>query len=305
MRVNRLLEITTLLLKRNVIPAREFAERFNVSTRTIYRDVEELSSAGIPVYMIKGKGGGISLLDTYTFNKTLLSEHESDSLLLALKTLQATQYPEIDNFLLKLEALFNNSASSAWVHIEFSPWGSIPNEENKFIEIKHAILNQKVIRFDYVDAREEKSQRQIEPMQMIFKSQSWYLRGYCTDRQDFRTFRLSRIKNLKVTDTGFKRRDTQINQQQDEQPLPKPLTRIKMKFSNEVTHRVYDDFDDELIIKNPDGSCHVTIDLVEDEWVYGFILSYGCYVEILEPDHIKQLITNRMKKAIQLYEPFV
>jgi len=305
MRVNRLLEITTLLLKRNVIPAREFAERFNVSTRTIYRDVEELSSAGIPVYMIKGKGGGISLLDTYTFNKTLLSEHESDSLLLALKTLQATQYPEIDNFLVKLETLFNNAASSDWVHIEFSPWGSKPNEENKFIEIKHAILNQKVIRFDYVDAREEKSQRQIEPMQMIFKSQSWYLRGYCTDRQDFRTFRLSRIKNLKVTDTGFKRRDTQINQQQDEQPLPKPLTIIKMKFSNEVTHRVYDDFDDELIIKNPDGSCHVTIDLVEDEWVYGFILSYGCYVEILEPDHIKQLITNRMKKAIQLYEPFV
>jgi predicted DNA-binding transcriptional regulator YafY len=305
MRVNRLLEITTLLLKRNVIPAKEFAERFNVSTRTIYRDVEELSSAGIPVYMIKGKGGGISLLDTYTFNKTLVSEHESDSLLLALKTLQATQYPEIDNFLVKLETLFNNAASSDWVHIEFSPWGSKPNEENKFIEIRHAILNQKVIRFDYVDAREEKSQRQIEPMQMIFKSQSWYLRGYCTDRKDFRTFRLSRIKNLIVTDTSFKRRDTQINQQQDERPLPKPLTRIKMKFSNEVTHRVYDDFDDELIIKNSDGSCHVTLDLVEDEWVYGFILSYGCYVEILEPEHLRRLITERMKKAIQLYEPLV
>jgi predicted DNA-binding transcriptional regulator YafY len=303
MRVNRLLEITTLLLKRNVIPAKEFAKRFNVSTRTIYRDVEELSSAGIPVYMIKGKGGGISLLDTYTFNKALISEHESDSLLLALKTLQATQYPEIDNFLVKLETLFNNSASSDWVQIEFSPWGSKPNEENKFIEIKLAILKQKMIQFDYVDAKEEKSQRQIEPMQIIFKSQAWYLCGYCIDRHDFRTFRLSRIKNLKITDISFKRRDTQINQQQSEQSLPKPLTKIKMRFSSEVIHRVYDDFDDELIVKNPDGSCYVTINLVEDEWVYGFILSYGCYVEILEPEHLKRLITNRMKKAVQLYEP--
>jgi predicted DNA-binding transcriptional regulator YafY len=299
MRVNRLLEMTTLLLKQKTIPAKEFAERFNVSTRTIYRDVEELSSAGVPVYMSKGKGGGIGLLDTFTLDKALVSEAEIDSLLMALKTLQATQYPEIDHFLAKLEGLFQHSTASDWVEIEFLPWGSKPNEENKFVEIKRAILEQKVIRFEYIDAREVKSQRRIEPVQVIFKSQAWYLRGYCLDRQDFRTFRLSRIKNLSVSATTFERREPEADEHKD---APRPtLIAVKLKFSGEVTHRVYDDFDDALIRKNEDGSCLVSVDLVEDEWVYGMILSYGCFVEVLEPEHIRGIIMERMRRALQSY----
>jgi predicted DNA-binding transcriptional regulator YafY len=300
MRVNRLLEMTTLLLKQKTIPAREFAQRFNVSTRTIYRDVEELSAAGVPVYMSKGKGGGIGLLDTFTLDRALVSAAEIDSLLVALKTLQAAQYPQIDHFLAKLEGLFRHSAASDWVEIEFSAWGSKPNAENKFIEIKRAILEQKMIQFEYIDAREVKSQRQLEPMQVIFKSQAWYLWGYCLDRQDFRTFRLSRIRNLQVSDTTFERRRPGEDHPKD---TPRPaLVTVKLKFSSEVLHRVYDDFDDSLIRKNEDGSCLVSVDLVEDEWVYGMILSYGCYVEVLEPEHIKAIIVERMRRALQGYE---
>jgi predicted DNA-binding transcriptional regulator YafY len=112
MRVNRLLEMVTLLLNRQTITAGEFAERFNISVRTVYRDVEDLSSAGIPVYMSKGKGGGISLLEDFTLNKTLISRQETDSLLLALRTLQAVKYPDVDRFLEKLQSLFHTSAPS-------------------------------------------------------------------------------------------------------------------------------------------------------------------------------------------------
>ena len=139
-------------------------------------------------------------------------------------------------------------------------------------------------------------------MQIIYKSNSWYLWGYCRDRQDFRTFRLSRIKNLSPTNINFDRREIDRNRLKDDQDRPKTFITLKMWFSNKVIHRVYDDFNDDLIIKNPDGSCLVSVVLVEDEWVYGFILSYGCDVEVLEPEHIKRIIAIRLKKAIQIYE---
>lgn len=300
MRVNRLFEITTLLLKRKTVPAREFAERFEVSVRTIYRDIEELSAAGVPVYMTKGKGGGISLLEDYTFDRTLISDQESDSLLLALKTLQATRYPDVEHFLEKLEALFQHSRANDWVHIEYAPWGSAPNEENKFIDIRHAILEQKIVSFDYIDARGERSRRVVEPMQAIFKSQAWYLRGYCRLRNDFRTFRLSRMKNVNVSDEKFDRRADSDREESGQQPV-QPLTTLKLRFAGEVLQRVYDDFNDALVQKNPDGTCHVSIDLVVDEWVYGFILSYGYFIEVLEPDSVRQVIADRLKSALRLY----
>ncbi len=302
MRVNRLLEITTLLMSRKSIPAKEFAERFQVSTRTIYRDVEELSAASVPVYMSKGKGGGISLLDTFTVNKTLVSGQESDSLLLALQTLQATQFPEVKHLLARLEVLFQRPATEDWVHIEFSPWGSNPNEENKFIEIKHAILRKETIRFDYVDARGEKSLRRVEPMRLIFKSHAWYLWGYCRDRKDFRTFRLSRMKCLALTGEVFVRRLPGFPEEGVAHPLEKPLTHFRLRFGPEALPRVYDDFDESLIVRTPDGFCEVSVDFVEDEWVYGFFLAYGCSLEILEPDRFRREFANRLRMTLRRYE---
>ena len=206
MKINRLLEITLILLNKSTVTARELAGRFDVSTRTIYRDIDELSSAGVPVFTNKGSGGGISLLDNYAINKALLTEHERDSLLLALKTLQATKYPEIEAILEKIGAVFKKAASADWVQIEFSPWGSGPNEENKFLDIKRAILECRVVTFDYINADGILSHRKIEPMLLSFKSQAWYVWAYCKTRRDFRTFRISRIRNMAVTDEGFERR---------------------------------------------------------------------------------------------------
>ena len=106
MKINRLFEITTILLNKGTVTAKELADRFGVSTRTIFRDIDVLSSAGVPVYMKKGSGGGISILENYVFSRTLISDQESESLLLAVKTLQATQYPEVDMVLGKMGAIF-------------------------------------------------------------------------------------------------------------------------------------------------------------------------------------------------------
>ncbi len=302
MKINRLLEITLILLNRSTITAGELAERFDVSTRTIYRDIDELSSAGVPVFTNKGSGGGISLLDNYAINKAFLTEHERDSLLLALKTLQATRYPEIDVILEKIGAVFKKAASADWVKIEFAPWGSGPNEENKFLDIKRAILECKVVTFDYINADGILSHRQIEPMLLVFKGQAWYVWGHCRTRRDFRTFRLSRIRNMVVTDEAFKRRPLESVKEEEPTDTPKKSVTLKLRFQPEDLYRVYDDYDEERIIRNPDGTYDVTVTFPEDEWVYGYIMSFGNYVEVLEPPHIRDIIRQRTGKALELYQ---
>jgi predicted DNA-binding transcriptional regulator YafY len=302
MKINRLLEITLILLNKKTVTAGELAERFGVSTRTIYRDIDELSSAGVPVFTNKGSGGGISLLDNYAINKALLTEHERDSLLLALKTLQATKYPEIDAILEKIGAVFKKATSKDWVQIEFSPWGSGPNEENKFLDIKRAILESKIVTFDYINADGILSHRKIEPMLLSFKSQAWYVWGYCTTRRDFRTFRISRIRNLDVTDDSFVRRPLESIKDEEPVPSPKKQVTLKLRFQPQDLYRVYDDYDEQRITRNPDGTYDVSVTFPEDEWVYGYIMSFGNYVEVLGPPHIRDIIRERAERTLKLYQ---
>jgi predicted DNA-binding transcriptional regulator YafY len=303
MKINRLLELTLILLNKKNVTAGELAERFGVSARTIYRDIDELSSAGVPVFTSKGSGGGIALLENYALNRTMLNEHERDSLLVALKTLQATKYPEIDAILEKIGAVFNNAAAQDWVQIEFSPWGSGPNDENKFTNIKRAILECKVTVFDYINADGILSRRHVEPMLLIFKGQGWYVWSWCRMKQAFRMFRISRIRELNVTEETFTRRPPE-SIRSDSKPDPdleKPVT-LKLRFRPEDLYRVYDDYNEDRITRNADGTYDVTVTFPEDEWVYGYIQSFGPYVEVLEPPRIRKIIRERLEKALKNYQ---
>lgn len=302
MKINRLLEITILLLNRGTITARELAGRFEVSTRTIYRDLDVLSGAGVPVYTNKGSGGGISLLDSFALNKTLISEAESSNLLLALKTLQATKYPDIDLILEKIGAVFKGGSEADWINVDFSPWGSDPNEYNKFYDIKKAILEQRVIVFDYVNTNGDRSRRSIEPVQIIFKAHAWYLWGYCRLRRQFRFFRVSRLKNLTITGETFVKRDLKEQTGEEAEGQTRRDVTLRLRFLPAALHRIYDDFDESFLCKNGDGTCDVTVVYPEDEWVYGYILSFGPYVQVLEPPHIKKIIADRLKSALKYYE---
>ncbi|PKM50912.1 MAG: YafY family transcriptional regulator [Firmicutes bacterium HGW-Firmicutes-7] len=302
MKINRLLEITILLMNKKSITAKELAHRFQVSTRTIYRDIDDLSLSGVPVYANKGKGGGISLLESFTLNKTLLSEKESDSIFLALKTLQATRYPEVDLILDKISTVFKRTEPIDWVRIDFSPWGSRPNEYNKFEEIKKAILEGKIISCDYVNAEGDRRQRYIEPMQLSFKGQSWYLWGYCRSRCEFRVFRISRIKNVQIIEEVFERRKYETTYDKKlEEPIMM-LVPLRLKFQPQALHRIYDDFDDDLITRCSDGTCEVNITFPEDEWIYGYLLSYGSMLEVLAPETIRDEVKSRLENCLKNYD---
>lgn len=302
MKLNRLMEITLILLNRGTVTARELAERFGVSTRTIYRDIDVLSTSGVPVYTSKGNNGGISLMEDYTFSRTLVTEHERDSILLALKTLQATKYPEIDTILGKMGSIFKNTSASDWVHVEFSPWGTGPDENDKFVNIKKGILENRVISFDYINTEGVRSHRDVEPMQLMFKGQAWYVAGYCRIRQAFRVFRISRIKNLEAGGEKFRRRTgEELLKDDGSGAVPRTVT-LKLRFRPDVLYRLYDDYDDRYIVKNPDGTCDVTVTYPEGDWVYSHIMSFGGSVEVIEPERARDIVREKMKEALKYYE---
>jgi predicted DNA-binding transcriptional regulator YafY len=301
MKMNRLFEITTILLNKGTATAKELAERFGVSTRTIYRDIDVLSATGVPVYMTKGNGGGIYLLENYAISRTLISTQESESLLLAIKTLQATQYPELDMVLEKMGAIFKNVSDYDWVEVDFSSWGSMPNEKNKFNDIKRALLQRKVIRFQYVNAEGRTSSRLAEPEKLIFKDNAWYLVAYCRQRQEHRTFRISRLKKLEVLAESFEQK-IPPGPNTEAKDFPQPLVHLRLRFQPKALNRLYDYFDDSYIIQNDDGSFTLKVALPDGEWIYGYILSFGALVEVLEPEHVRKSIAERMRQVLKIYE---
>lgn len=301
MQINRLFQIIYILLGKKSITAKELAENFKVSTRTIYRDIDVLSSVGVPVYMSKGAGGGIHLMENYTLSKALISDLESKNLMLSLKAMQATQYHELDSILEKMSAIFNNSSDYNFIEVDFSRWRSCPDEKNKFNNIKLAILQQNVVEFDYVNAQGHKSKRLAEPNKLIFKNDTWYLLAFCRQRQEQRIFRISRLKNLNVLNETFDKKLLTEPSLKKWDTASQSLINLKLYVKSHVLNRIYDYFDDSFIIPNDDGSFTLDVILPENEWLTSYILSFGSSVKVLEPEHIRKAITYELKNTLNFY----
>ena len=186
--MNRLLSIIYILMNKGTITAAELAKRFEVSVRTIYRDIETLSMAGIPVYTVKGKNGGIRLTEQFVLNKMLVSKKEQQQILAALHSLKETGAQEETAILVKLGDFFMEKPES-WVAIDFSDWSG--RRKELFNQIRDAILNRYVIQFDYYGQYGDMAHRCVEPIQLLFKEYTWYVRAYCRTKQDMQIGRAS------------------------------------------------------------------------------------------------------------------
>lgn len=294
---NRLFEIVYLLMQKKKITAKELANRFEVSTRTIYRDIEILSRANIPVYATKGKEGGIGLLDEYVLNKTILSEEEQNQILFALQGMKKVAGQDEKDILGKLSRLFNKKVDD-WIKIDFSNWGKDNAQEKRFNMIKAAILNKNRIEFVYYNSNGEKSKRVVEPLQIWFKDKSWYLIAYCKMKQDYRVFKIQRIKEIKILEEHFKR---ELQQEKKEEKYNFRNITLELEIRKEMAYRVYDEFEDSEITKKDDGSFIVNVEYPENEWVYGYILSFGEYVKVLSPERAKRIIKDKIEKTLKNY----
>lgn len=293
---NRLFEIVYILLQKKKATAKELADRFEVSTRTIYRDVEILSRANIPIYAIKGKEGGISLLDEYVLNKTILSEEEQSQILFALQAMRTVTGEEKD-ILEKLSLLFHKTIDN-WIKVDFSNWGKENVQEEKFNIIKTAILNRNQLEFFYYNSNGDKSKRIVEPLQIWFKDKSWYLMSYCKQKEDYRVFKITRIKEIKILQEHFER---DLPKESKEEAYMLEMISIELEVSKEMAYRVYDEFEGEQITKKEDGNFIVKVEYPVNEWVYSYLLSFGEYIKILSPDSVKNMIKDKLERTLKNY----
>ena len=300
---SRLFKILYYLLDKGTVTAPELAKKFEVSVRTIYRDIDMLSGAGIPVYTTTGHGGGIHLFDNFVLKKSLLSEQEMQDILIGVQSLSAVQYPDTDGVMSKLKATFQ-IAESDWIEIDFSRWGSIVEKEKQYFEmLKRSILGRQEIQFLYYNSLGEVSHRRCQPLKMVYKDKAWYLYAYCLKRNDYRLFRISRIKELLVTDQYFKShsemKESVFSLMEE---MGKPIT-IELSFPKEVSYRVYDTFEDDVIKWNGQ-EIRVNVTLPETEWLYSFIMSFGNQISILYPISLKEKIIERYKIALKHFKEY-
>lgn len=290
----RLFELLYLLLEKGKVSATYLAQHFEVSVRTIYRDVDTLSAAGIPIYSLPGRRGGIALMEHYILDKATLSGEEQDQLLAALHSFSGDMGLTSAETLSKLSALFHRPEPD-WLQVDLSHWGDPSKMNAKFQTLKDAILSRRIVTFTYLSSYGKTSSRQVMPARLVFKGQSWYLQGFCLDKEDYRTFRISRILHLEVTIHTF---STHLSPPpiQNEEIAP-PLVSMRLRFSPAVAYRVYDEFEGEQITLLPDGFLEVSASFPEDTWVYGNLLSYADQVEILAPDHVRRTV-GQLAEAI-------
>ena len=298
MQIDRLFQIVLILLNKKTITAKKLSEHFNVSIRTIYRDIEALSFAGIPIYSLRGKNGGIKLLESYILDKSLLSSKEQNEILYALESLKASNYPDVDEVLKKLNLIFNKS-SDYWIEIDFSRYGS--NDNTLFNNIKKAILNSQAIKFTYFNTNGETSQRNVNPLKIWFKEKALYLFDYCQKKNEIRQFKINRIKNLTLTNEYFERRLINYNINSNDNDISKKIVKIIVEVDKSQAYRVYDEFSEKNISKTENGNFKVIMENYENEWLYGYLLSFGEYLKIIAPERIKNILSHKIEQMRKNY----
>lgn len=297
--INRLLSIIYILMNKGTVTAKELAERFEVSVRTIYRDIDALSMAGIPVYTTKGRNGGIHLTEQFVLNKMLVSKKEQQQILAALASLRETGTHEEEAILNKLGDFFMEKPEN-WVAIDFSDWSG--RRKDLFNQIRDAILNRRVIQFDYYGQYGEMSKRYAEPVQLLFKEYTWYVRAYCRTRQAMRLFKVLRMKRVVVLDETFDVRTTvQNTDAYSDIPVNIPIPEITLWIDKKEAYRVYDRFDEEEITVLPDGHFEIHYRCTLDDWVYGMILSFGPSAKVLAPKFVQTEMQRRIGDMAKLY----
>ena len=308
MRTYRLLAIVMILLNRNKVSAGKLAEEFEVSPRTIYRDIETICQAGIPIVSHQGAGGGFSILENYKVSKNFFTPDEILSILTALKGLNSSL--DDDSIKLALEKVKNifpdkndiNNGNHSVV-MDLNHWGNNKESREKINLIKTAINQQKIISMEYINSSHKKSSRKIEPITLVLRGGLWYLYSFCRLREDYRIFRISRIINIKITKEKFYKNHKSFNKFESENSWnsSEEKATLELLFQPGSLLYIQDYFLQEQIEQKEDGSYLVRVNYPEDDWLYGFILSFGDMVEVINPPHIRKIIKQKASRIIEKY----
>jgi Predicted transcriptional regulator len=308
-KIERLIGIIFLLVNKERITAKELAEHFGVSIKTIYRDIETLSLSNIPVTSYAGISGGYGLIKDFVIDKNVLSYSEIVSAVSVLNSISGFfNDPGISIAAEKMKALINNEKKSELekqaeeIGFDLSAWGDSEPTKVKFNLIRTAIQGHNLITFNYCTRNGDTAERKVEPIKLFFKEAAWYMKGYCMTRADIRNFKLSRIDNLIITEEKFIQEDCKYDLEKKNQNSSKndKFIKVILKFSKEVRIRM-SDYIDATRVYEKEGNLYAEFCYPEEEQLYSMILSFGDKVQVLEPEYLRDIIKQRAKKVYDLY----
>lgn len=308
MKIDRLVSIIMVLLDKNRIGAQALAQMFEVSQRTIYRDVETINMAGIPILSIPGVGGGFEIMEEYKLEKKVFSSSDLSAILMGLSSLSSmVRGEEVVQALAKVKSFIpadqakEISLKANQIYIDLSPWLGNRNVQPYLELVKTALERNKLLAFDYVDRHGTRTTRTAEPYQLVLKNSHWYWQGYCHTRKDFRLFRLSRTLNLHMLEQTFIPKECPKPQFEYPDFLAPSYTTITIRIHTSVMDKVleyctYDHF-------QPDGPEHyiVAFPFIENDYYYQILFSFGTECECLEPLDIRTEMKRRIEALASLY----
>lgn len=297
-----------VLLERKKISAAKLAEMFEVTTRTIYRDIETISLAGIPIIAYPGVNGGIGIMEEYKIDKKLFTTLDITTLLIGLGSISSTlSSKEIVNTLAKVKGLIpaeqirDIELKCSQITIDLTPWAGNKNIQPNLEEIKSALNKRKLLCFKYSDRIGEKSDRRVEPYQLVLKETNWYLQAYCTTRQDYRVFRLSRMSEITILDETFNPREFTAQPLKTPDWVEKKMVIIKLRIHESLRERMLEICGEENIEFCGNNQLIVHFPFMRDDFGYNLLLSFGDKCECLEPLNVRKEIIRRIKNLSELY----
>ncbi len=309
MKVDRLVSIIMILLEKKRIGAQELADQFEVSSRTIYRDIDAINLAGIPVRSTSGVGGGFEIMQEYKVDRKVFSTADLSAILMGLSSLSnMIRGDELVNALAKVRSFIpadrarDIEIQANQVYIDLQPWMGNRNIQPYLEMIKVALAENRLMSFEYSNHLGNTTARTAEPYQLVLKGSHWYIQGYCHARKDFRLFKLARMSNLRLEKEAFAPRE-----------FPKPqldITKIVDKLQTTITLRIHTSVMDRVLdycaMENfsPDGDEHyiVRYPFIENDYYYDILLSLGDKCECLEPPYVRAEVKRRIQRIAAIYE---
>ncbi|MCI8408611.1 MAG: YafY family transcriptional regulator [Lachnospiraceae bacterium] len=301
MKIDRLIGILSILLQQDKVTAPYLAEKFEVSRRTIMRDIEHLCKAGIPLVTTQGQQGGISIMEGYTMDRTLFTSKEMQSILIGLKGLDSVAGTNQYQCLMdKLSMKQNNiQASNSHIQIDLSSWHK-SSLTTKIEKIQEAIEKSLEIKFQYYAPKGE-SERIIEPYVLIFQWASWYIYGYCKKRKEYRLFKLNRMQQIDITETKFLPRPAPEIDFSEEEVFPTTIE-AKVAFIPEVKWRLIENYGMDSFTINKDGRLFMESGFTDKENLFYWLLSFGNQVELLEPEGLREEFKRLLEEIQNIYK---
>lgn len=301
MKIDRLIGILSILLQEEKVTAPELADKFEVSRRTINRDIEDLCKAGIPIATAQGSGGGIRIMDGYRMDRTLLTSKDMQMILAGLRSLDSVSGSHYYGQLMeKIKAGSSDFVSGRdSILIDLSSWYK-DTLAPKIELIQNAVEERKLLTFQYY-APKGNSRRSIEPYYLVFKWSSWYVWGWCTEKKDFRLFKLNRIDALRKEKTTFTPREAPMPNLSDEKIFPGGI-KVKALFAGDSKWRLVEEFGIHCFAEREDGTLLFTADYTDKENLISWLLTFGDRVKVLEPAWVQEEMIRIAKNMIRAYE---